>query len=142
MASFKANCPNCGTRSVMFQLMENSAAFFDGSDHDVFARCNHCTRGIVASYLGCLDHSGKVADLDGCDPDKIFPSSADTGAPPQTPEKATEFYRQGMENLPGNPDAAGAMFRKTLEVVLKEKFPDLVKMNLASSLKMPPTLAT
>lgn len=111
MASFKANCPHCSTRSVMFQLIENAVTFFDGSNLDVFARCNHCDRGIVASYLGVLNHSGKVADLDGCAPDKIFPSGTDTGAPPHTPEKATEFYRQGMENLSGNPDAAGAMFR-------------------------------
>jgi len=35
-----------------------------------------------------------------------------------------------MDNLPRNPDAAGTMFRKTLETALKEKFPDGKGMTL------------
>ena len=135
MASFKADCPHCGTRSVLFQSNRDTVSQFDEISFDVFAQCNFCNRGIIASY--------KIYTLDvdpnptrpWPPPDEIFPSAADTGTLPHTPEKVTGFYRQGMENLPGNPDAAGAMFRKTLETTLIEKFPDRGKMPLGVSPK-------
>jgi len=35
-----------------------------------------------------------------------------------------------MENLPGNPDAAGTMFRKALETALRKSFPSDDRMTL------------
>jgi len=120
-STFKADCPRCGTRHVMFWLDQRLASHdLPDGKHDFFARCGHCDRGVVATYH---DHH-PTKNLDGR-PDEIAPSFPDTRAPPHTPKKAMESYRQGMENLPGNPDAAGAMFRKTLEVALYERFPDL-----------------
>lgn len=55
----------------------------------------------------------------------IVPPPPETGAPEHTPPNAARFFEQGMENLPGNWDAAGAMFRKALETGLKKKFPDI-----------------
>ena len=55
----------------------------------------------------------------------IFPSPLDTGAPTHTPDNVARFYEQGMDNLARNWDAAGTMFRKTLESGLKARFPDL-----------------
>ena len=37
----------------------------------------------------------------------------------------TLFYKQATNNLPNDWDAAGVMFRKTLEAALKDKFPSI-----------------
>ena len=52
------------------------------------------------------------------------PSLPSTDAPAYTPENVARYFKQGMENMPRNPDAAGIMFRKTLETALKARFPD------------------
>ena len=129
MPVFSANCPRCGTRRVMFQLMENTATAFDECEYDMFARCNLCNRGVVATYSTINAPLEYHIDIYG--PDEISPSVPDTGPPSHTPKNVARYYRQGMENLADNPDAAGAMFRKTLEVALKEKFPGRGKMSLA-----------
>ena len=135
MSTFNADCPRCGTRRVMFMIESWEKILGSPSGKgDVLARCAHCARGVVATYLldpgDTLHNKLKVLGPARRRPAEIAPSFPDVGAPTHTPEKAAEFYRQGMENLPGNPDAAGAMFRKTLEVALKEKFPDRGKMSL------------
>ena len=124
MPTFKADCPRCGTRSVMFvlELREGGREIsFEPGKYDIFARCNRCDRGVIATYFG--DPRTPFPVLIMRDPDEITPS-VPTDAPPDTPTRAAEYYRQGMDNLTGNPDAAGAMFRKTLETALKKKFPD------------------
>ena len=136
MPTFKADCPRCGTRSVMFMIESWEKILGSPSGKgDVLARCAHCTRGVVATYFldpgDTLQNKLKMLDPARRRPTEIAPPFPDTGAPTHTPEKAAGFYRQGMDNLPGNPDAAGAMFRKALETALKEKFPDRGKMSLA-----------
>ncbi len=41
------------------------------------------------------------------------------------PDNVSRFFKQGLDGLGGNYDSAGAMFRKALDVGLKEKFPEL-----------------
>lgn len=96
---------------------------------DTLAFCGCCGRGILASFLV----SGIVAPTDllkNYEPSmlkdlRVFPMRPNTEAPAHTPENVGKFYKQGTDNLPGNYDAAGMMFRKALDVSLKVKFPDI-----------------
>ena len=54
---------------------------------------------------------------------KFAPSPPGTDALAYTPENVALFFKEGMANTPRHPNAAGTMFRKTLETALKEKFP-------------------
>ncbi len=135
MSVFKANCPHCGTRSVAFSVVyEHRAHMYEHRTHttttnlwDTLAFCAQCSRSILATFL--LEDRNKprefVATHDDVDPLEIYPSPRRTGAPEHTPTTVAEYYRQGIENLPGNWTAAGIMFRKTLDIGLKAKFPSL-----------------
>ncbi len=64
----------------------------------------------------------------------IAPTLPSTGAPPHTPANVERFFEQGMANLSGQWDAAGAMFRKALDTALTAKFPD-IKGSLAQRIQ-------
>ena len=55
-------------------------------------------------------------------------------SPPQPPEDIPEvveqYFEQGVDNLFQNYDAAGVMFRTTLEIALKIRFPETKAKNL------------
>ena len=134
-ATFKADCPHCGTKSVAFTILNQQeipkAHYYFSVQWDTFAVCGFCKRGIVASFLKpqTNDSSPSVLLKQGeeISPSYIAPPVPETKAPLHTPEKVGNYYEQGMDNLQGeNWDAAGAMFRTALEATfnLKEKFPD------------------
>ena len=131
MSVFKENCPHCGTKSVAFTIIgETLWSYDDRTDRvkwDALAKCGHCGRGIVAALD--MDQGNPETPpsryLHLCKLLSIFPSPPSTGAPPHTPENASRFFKQGMENLSGNYDAAGTMFRKALDTGLKNKFPEM-----------------
>ena len=64
-----------------------------------------------------------MATFVGTELREMFPS------PPKPPEHIPNnvklFFKQAMNNLPQDWDAAGVMFRKTLETALKDKFPSI-----------------
>ncbi|MCY4431299.1 MAG: DUF4145 domain-containing protein [Rhodospirillales bacterium] len=56
----------------------------------------------------------------------IAPQHPKPGAPEHTPDAVAKFFRQGRSSLQaGHYDAAGSMYRKTLETALKNAFPNL-----------------
>ena len=131
MSVFRGDCPHCGTKSVAFSVVHEAQAKKQAERlWDTLAICGYCSRGILASfgtphaespprdYLG----RGRGHLMQG---PAIAPTPPSTSAPQYTPENVAHFYSQGMENLSGNWDAAGQMFRKSLEVGLKHKFPDI-----------------
>lgn len=130
MSVFQANCPHCGTKSVAFTIAHQWNAHKQARQlWDTFAFCGQCSRGILATFY-TPDGGDPVkwlgrGDRNRMEPPQISPSVLSTGAPEHTPENVAEFYRQGMENLPGAWDAAGSMFRKVLDTGLKAKFPEI-----------------
>ena len=130
MSTFGADCPHCGIRGVAFTIVsEKRAAKTSDLLWDTLAICGRCSRGILASFdrvvggtPGDLLNAGRGNQLEL---PTISPTAPSTGAPNRTPERAGDYYRQGMENLPNNLDAAGSMFRSSLEAALKQKFPDI-----------------
>jgi hypothetical protein len=55
---------------------------------------------------------------------ETFPKSVEIVAPDHTPGNVSRFYLQGMDNIARNFDAAGTMFRKSLDAALKHLNPD------------------
>ena len=132
MSVFVAVCPHCSTKSVAFTIIgQQSATKLEDHLWDTLATCGQCSRGVLATFV--------TSTSTGQDPGKLLssgaenllslplisPSPPNTGAPEDTPENVAEYYRQGMENLPGAWDAAGSMFRKVLDTGLKAKFPTI-----------------
>ena len=130
MSIFEADCPHCGIRGVAFKIVfDNQASKVSDRLWNSLAICGRCSQGILASFdappgaspMGLLN-AGRGYELRET---TISPTAPSTEAPDRTPERAANYYRQGMENLPNNFDAAGSMFRSALEAGLREKFPDI-----------------
>ena len=118
--TFRDNCPHCRTKAVGFTI-EYSRTWRPGDSRsgrrvpvpeytDVLAICGFCERTVLAEF-----QAGSLL--------WIVPS------PPEPPshlpkDDVERYFQQGVDNLSQNYDAAGAMFRKTLETALKKKFPD------------------
>ena len=50
---------------------------------------------------------------------ETFPKPVAVAAPEHTPDNVSRFYLQGMDNIARNFNAAGTMFRKSLDAALK-----------------------
>ena len=130
----EADCPRCGTRAVAFHLLGQHCWNDDdlgGRSFDVFSVCGICNRGVILTYE-CEIGDGAPIDqsvhyrLSRNGLVEIAPAPLSIDAPRHTPEPIANFFRQGMEAVnQGSWDAAGAMFRKTLEAGLKAKFSDV-----------------
>ena len=126
MSVFKADCPHCGTKSVAFSIVNEIR--IGTTDWDTLTRCAHCGRGVLATFRGNSQEPTRWTrggDFRNSNRLEQFPPKIDSDAPKHTPENVAKFYAQGVDNLPGNWDAAGSMFRKTLEAALKNKFPKI-----------------
>ena len=118
---FKGDCPHCGTLSVAFSQKATIQSGPGGHRiTDVFAQCGYCARGLMAMVPRAVTDPRDLY-RPGVD---FAPSLPNTDAPASTPENVARYFKQGMENMPRNPDAAGTMFRKTLETALKARFPE------------------
>ena len=131
MATFQADCPHCGTKRVGFIIAcEQSCTKQNPALWDTLAMCGGCGRGVVATFdtrdpgfgpSQCLDHG--LADRLYLV--SIHPEPPNTAAPEHTPDNIATFFVEGKEcQFNGNWNAAVVMFRKTLEVTLRTKFPD------------------
>ncbi len=129
---FPADCPHCGTKKVAFTVRDGihlGEIFYNGFirlNSDLFAQCAYCNRGIIAGFSTLKEDSDLGRHIrQGGLPDSIVPAPPSLDAPPHTPDSAARFFKQGRDNMSGNWDAAGTMFRSALEAALKDKFPDL-----------------
>ena len=118
----KGDCPHCGTRSVALTITNSVRSERNGRVYtDSLVVCGQCGRCILAMIPGRLRSEQHIYELGWA----LAPPLPDPGAPAHTPEHVGRFFEQGMEILNRNFDAAGTMFRKTLEAALKLRFPEL-----------------
>ena len=125
MSQIPLDCPFCLTKQVAFE--GNSSRQFK-QHPDVFLMlmlCQLCGNGIVAKFHsphppnfyqwvnGQLGMQGNAMLVE------TYPQKQSTNAPEHTPENVSKFYLQGMDNMAQNFDAAGVMFRKSLDASLK-----------------------
>lgn len=116
----KGTCPYCSVRYVSFSLLYEykHPAINQEPPPYIWAlvKCGHCHSAVMAAY----DHyyqSGAAYHRSG-EP-TLFP--AGPRAPEHLPARVEELY---LEALASQPTGAGMLFRKTLEIGLKIKYPD------------------
>lgn len=125
-ATFQLDCPHCGIAHVAFELVNESWLPRDERWH-VCARCNHCAGFVVLDMMTYADQNNTPSSYYAIKPDwfkieKVHPTS-EAEIPAHLPEEVERLFKQGVDNVPANPDAAGIMFRKTLEATLRDKCP-------------------
>jgi len=135
---FQQDCPHCASRKSTFAVVYQwpdkllpHVAFF-------LAICGVCNRGITAKSLQ-KDAERDHANLASFNIDypntqfeilEIWPT-VNPSAPDGVPPNIASFFAQGAENFrAARWDAAGAMFRKTLDVATKQVAPELAKKSL------------
>lgn len=124
----KLDCPHCDIRKAAFTLKgqhnysgeQNPTTKARPNCSTVLYICPDCNEGIVASAV-----NGEIWNL--------YPNS-EINIPEDLPPAVARYFEQGVDCLRGNYDAAGMMFRKSLEVGLGVKFPDS-KGGLAERIK-------
>ena len=134
---FASECPHCSTTGAGFTVAFQWRGKEPVESAQLLAVCGICGRGSIflSRYLPGTGHPDLVIN------DVLFPSiryaidarwpAATLSIPENTPGTIAHFYRQGLENLGARRwDAAGAMFRKTLDVATKALDPDLKKLSL------------
>ncbi len=145
-------CPHCGAKEMNFPLINcaqdpNNQRLFAG-----FAVCSGCHAPIC---MQIISHSGANPDLYQGDLMKssafvvpmVYPKLEGTIVPEHVPKTVASPFKQAVESrVAGHYDAAGAMYRKSLDVGLKAIAPDLKGTlysrieTLASQNKLTPSL--
>ena len=115
-------CPRCRARGVSVEVLKNISLPEKFSSYrdpaESFGRCGVCKCGVILQTL-LVSEFGGVRSVIGVLP--LVPNRV----PEHLPENIQLYFQQGIDNISQeNWDAAGSMFRKTLESVLKKEFPD------------------
>lgn len=127
MVDVSLNCPYCGTTKVAFRGDKPIPCDAQGSEYIILLQCRCCRNGVVAKYRG----SGIMNWISTgglSDPPPLlesWPKMETVSAPKYLPDNIRSFYTQGIDSLRRqNYDAAGTMFRKSLDVTLKRLYPE------------------
>ncbi|MFV0432345.1 MAG: DUF4145 domain-containing protein [Alphaproteobacteria bacterium] len=110
----KTDCPHCYTRNVAFSFVYRHKVS-DVKQHNIYA-CGYCNQAVIFEYTKKEDNDKFVLV-------QTFPEGAVIELPLYLPKNIESFFLQGIKALPDSPDAAGAMFRKTLENALNDVVP-------------------
>jgi hypothetical protein len=130
MPQIPLDCPYCQTKRAAFH--GNYPVPFKPGDTNNFImlmQCQICGHGIVAKFYSSNGHQfsqwvqGQVGMAGNATLEQTFPKPVAAAAPGHTPENVGRFYLQGMDNIARNFDAAGTMFRKSLDAALKHLDP-------------------
>ncbi len=113
----KMECPHCHTQNIDFSMIYRHK-IFDDKSHDIYA-CHYCNHAIILEKQKQKNNQWELT--------QSFPEGSVIEVPRYLPDNVENFLIQGIKSLPENPDAAGAMFRKTLEVALGYIMPDHLK---------------
>ena len=140
-----ADCPKCDVSDAVSSIPGlPSHQWFGGLADYTFGVCRECGElcGITVTLMSlegdlCTHAYGFPRPLISAglpEQEKTF-SADDIVVPPYMPASVASLFRQARHNFVlCNWDAAGMMYRKTLEVALCVKF-DIISRNLASTIK-------
>jgi hypothetical protein len=145
MAILKSTCPHCVTHNIAL-MVTGSFNSFDDYTWAIFLKCPKCLMPTCA-VLHDTDGDGNwdpgdLKDSAGDPTDHgwtiigFWPEPAKPLIPENLPKNVERIYLQAERNFPvqGNEEAAGTMYRKALDVGLKEFAPD-VRGSLADRIK-------
>lgn len=135
MATLIEDCPYCAAKAMTFNAAHAVGNTMRSNQWNVLLTCGGCSRGIVA----LLDDGGRtrnpcehLGDLRSRDFRgssfhvlEIEPHPKPTDVPEHLPPAVAKAFKEGCEVLNLSADAAFGMFRKALELGLKDLSPDI-----------------
>lgn len=124
-------CPHCGTKEMHFPLV--TAVQNPNSQHHYvgFAVCNGCHAGISIEILASvgqnpMNYQGNLMNAAKYKVLAVHPTREKSEAPEHVGDSVAKPFIQAVESrVAGHYDAAGAMYRKALDVALKVIDPKL-----------------
>ena len=147
MPSFPHDCPHCGTKQASFQIHSEFHSPVIRSRIYAFVVCgiNTCQKAATAvfrvdetiyTYLG--SHN-ELRNEFSQRPSKFilvdfYPKPETPEIPEHLPKNVNTYYLEAVNNVKSSPNAAGMMFRKTLDTGLK-KIDTGAKGNLLDRIK-------
>lgn len=120
------DCPHCGTQNVGFNARHQFRVTHASNELHMLATCNACRMGVVFK-LELYEHTAEADLVNSIGSQETLRITVqerwpdyDTSTPADVPLNVASFYEQGLKVLKARHwDAAGAMFRKTLDVGTK-----------------------
>jgi hypothetical protein len=125
-------CPHCRTNSVAFLAVRSWLVRDQGR---CLFLCGACNEGIIRAYYGSSDPAASNGDIQTLNIviGRQWPESPKGSAPKDTPENVAKFFEQGTSSIDfGNFDAAGMMFRKSIEAATKLLDSELAQKKLVT----------
>ncbi|MDN7754082.1 DUF4145 domain-containing protein [Burkholderia gladioli] len=135
MPTIVTDCPHCGASNAAFNVTYANPHYLRRESWNTLAICPSCGCGIYAVISAHPAHGtihnlqniqGNLALHDEVYSIEVFPKAEQVEAPEHIPPLATRAFVEGAESLnAGRPTAAAAMFRRCLEIALKQHSPDI-----------------
>jgi hypothetical protein len=128
VAIVQARCPHCLTEKAPLNTVNQHAACVNPARGVSFLlmQCGVCREGILA-VVGTPDlspwlvHNAPIP----LPVVRYYPEVVDPVAPDHVPNSIGRYFLQGVDNAKrSNFDAAGMMFRKSLDIAIKDLNPD------------------
>ena len=133
MPSFSHDCPHCGSKQASFQIRSefHSRAIRNRIYAFVVCEINTCQKAATAvfkvdetKYKYLRSPSELIAEFSQR-PSKFilvdfYPKPETPEIPEHLPENVHTYYLEAVDSVKSSPNAAGAMFRKTLDTGLKK----------------------
>lgn len=134
------DCIRCGVARV--QMIARGFAYYDGNNAEVFLECASCRRGSIydgqpyddpVSMHGAIDTQRVFSQL------PVLVHIAAPPLPPTVPQRIAALFSEAATcRRSGHYEAAGAIFRKTIDVATKHLFdedPRLAERKPADALR-------
>lgn len=122
-------CPHCGAEKAAFRLVYEISHPRDARIVQGWFTCPACTLTVTAvvhrtTQFGLSSYSEDIKQVRSLNVTKIYPDAGSTKAPEHVPERIAELYLEALDSLKRQKwTSAASMFRKTLEIALKDVDP-------------------
>ena len=129
MAAFSNDCPHCSTKGASFEVLDEYRLPLSSRQIAAFVSCGVCGDAAVAVFVDKREGARNLkSDYPG-NPSSFGllyfrPRPETPDAPPHLPNNVRTYYLEAVENVRSGPNAAGAMFRKALDVGLRHVAPE------------------
>lgn len=133
MAALTHDCPHCGTRSAYFAVLCEYRHPRSRNEIHCYLRCQLCNSGAAAIFhvvgRNVRQDALTFENYYNTHPDEFveiafFPKVGEPEAPDHLPDNVHAYFLEAAANVKSGPNAAGAMFRKSIDVALSQVAPE------------------
>jgi hypothetical protein len=149
MPQLALECPYCRAEKIGFAYRSHAQVKPGVGQTLLFLQCEGCGQGIIAVIGNAPVHIAAWTSGQSASPGNIiasFPAPDAPKAPPDVPPKVNAAFLSGLDNLGrnGGANAAGAMFRRSIELAARAIDPNApAGINLKQRIeRLPDTVVT